>query len=207
MIPEKDRERLHQVPGLITLAESDRLGELAQQVPDWTSIVEIGAHTGRSTLWLAAGSRTGAGAHVTTVDPWPDPGYTSHYEGKSDDDPFGYETGEGVFDAFCGNVTVEVGWSHITALRAASLDVAKMWVNPIGLLFLDAMHGFADVKADCDAWLPRVATRGIIALHDWFDDEKLTQEGEVAYGLRSSWNEQDWRVLPMTDNLFVAVRR
>lgn len=207
MIDQEDRERLHSIQGLITLAESDRLAELAGEVPVWASIVEIGSHTGRSTLWLAAGARSGHGAHVTAVDPWPEPGYTAHYEDvKSDDDPFEFATGEAVFERFCVNVDAEAAWDMITVLRASSLDVADAWVNPIGLLFLDAMHGFADVKADCEAWLPKVTTGGVIALHDWFDDDALTNMSQVADALRDSWSRQEWHVLPMSENLFVARR-
>ena len=208
MIPQDERERLHQVQGLITLAESDRLADLAQAVPHWSSIVEIGTHTGRSTLWLAAGARAGWGAHITTVDPWPEPGYTAHYEyAKSDDNPFDFPTGQAIYEKFVENVNAETAWGYLTVLRAASLDVAATWVNPIGLLFLDAMHGFDDVKADCEAWLPKVTKGGVIALHDWYDDKELTHPSQVADALNAVWDQSAWDTVEMTDNLFVAVRR
>jgi predicted O-methyltransferase YrrM len=208
VILQEDRERLHQVAGLITLEESDRLAELAAQVPAWASIVEIGSHTGRSTLWLAAGSRFGHGAHVTAVDPWPEPGYTAMYpDCDTNDDPFEFGTGEAVFEAFCANVNAEMAWDRITVLRAASLDVACTWVNPIGLLFLDAMHGYADVKADCEAWLDKLTTGGVIALHDWYDDAERTHESQVAQALRDSWHRDSWEELGITDSLFTARRR
>lgn len=208
VLAQEDRERLHQVQGLITLAESDRLAELAAAAPRWTSIVEVGSHTGRSTLWLAAGARAGEGAHITAIDPWPEPGYTAHYEDvKSDDDPFEFSTGQAVFEKFRDNVTEESAWGDLTALRAGSLEVAAQWVNPVGLLFLDAMHGYQDVKNDCDAWLGHVVRDGVLAMHDWFDDGALTHPSQVADALGASWNPASWSVLPMSDNLFVARRR
>lgn len=201
VLPNDERERLHQVQGLITLRESDRLASLAVQAPAWSSIVEVGSHTGRSTVWLTAGSRAGERAHVTAIDPWPDPGYTGET-----DDPFNLGTGDAVLQRFIDNVTAEADWDLVTALRMTSLDAARLWVNPIGLLFLDAVHKFAEVKADCLAWLPHVTRGGVIALHDWFDDEPLSHRGGVAHGLQAAWNPEEWRELPMSDNLFVAVR-
>lgn len=200
---EADRERLHQVQGLITLPESDRLAELAAEVPTWASIVEIGSHTGRSTLWLAVGAR---GAHVTAIDPWPEPGYTAMYDTCGNDDPFEFKTGQAVFERFSDNVTAEGAWDRITALRMTSLDAAEAWVNPIGLLFLDAMHGYEDVKRDCEAWLPKVTRGGVIALHDWFDDPAYTHESQVADALHDAWDPKEWKKLPITDNLFAARR-
>jgi predicted O-methyltransferase YrrM len=203
-LPSSVRERLHSVAGLITLAESDRLAELASQVPSWASIVEIGSHTGRSTLWLAAGS---TGAHVTAVDPWPEPGYTAHYEDcKSDDDPFEFETGQAVFEKFCANLNDEQAWDHVTVLRMPSLEAAKVWVNPIGLLFLDAMHGYHDVKADCEAWMPKVTTGGVVALHDWFDDEAYTHESQVAAAFQDVAEIGAWNPCDIVDNLYTTRR-
>lgn len=202
MVPEV-RHRLHQVQGLITLGESDRLAALAAEVPGWGTIVEIGAHTGRSTLWLAAGSQ---GAHVVTVDPWPEPGYTAHYEqAKSDDDPFEFGTGQAVMDRFVENLNQHGAWERITALRMPSLEAARVWVNPIGLLFLDAMHGYEDVRADCEAWLPKVSQGGVVALHDWFDDKELTHPSQVADAFTDVAGDE-WEPLEMVDNLYAARR-
>jgi len=198
------RERLHSVAGLITLPESDRLADLAAATPDWSSIVEIGSHTGRSTLWLAAGAN---GAHVTAIDPWPEPGYTAHYETVGNDDPFEFGTGEAVFERFCENVTAEAYWDRITALRMTSLEAAKIWVNPIGLLFLDAMHGYADVKADCEAWLPKITTGGVVALHDWFDDVEYTHPSQVSDAFYDASEPSQWEELGVVDNLYSARRR
>lgn len=208
MIDEETRHRLHQIQGLITLDESDRLAALAAEVPAWSTIVEIGTHTGRSTCWLVAGARSGNGAHVVVVDPWPEPGYTAHYEDcKSDDDPFEFVTGQAVFEKFVENFTAEQAWPYATVLRARSLEVASMWVNPLGLLFVDALHGYADVKADAEVWLPHVMVGGIAAFHDWYDDPDLTHESQVADAVHDTIDPGDWDTLEMTDALWVARKR
>ena len=73
MLSRETRNWLVRTQGLIENAQGERLAELAYYVPRNMAIVEIGSHTGLSTCWLAAGSRAGNGAHVTAVDPYPDP--------------------------------------------------------------------------------------------------------------------------------------
>lgn len=200
-LAEHDRRRLHQVQGLITLAESERLAELASETPAWASIVEVGSHTGRSTVWLAAGARSGKNPHITAIDPFPDSGYDPN------DDPFDLVDGDAVLARFVANLTAEQAWGRVTVLRATSLAVAKRWVNPIGLLFIDALHTYLDVRADCEAWLHHVTSGGYVAFHDWFDDPSLTHLSEVAEAVADAWTPDEWDVQPMSENLFVARRR
>ena len=200
-----DFHSLNQVRGLITRAEGEHLAHLASEAPPWSAIVEIGSHTGRSTLYLAAGAREG-GSHVTAVDPWPDPGYTAHYDGSTNDDPFDFKTGQAVFEAFCDNMTAAEAWPQVTVLRAPSLEVARVWVNPVGLLFLDAMHGYPDVLADCEAWLDKVTPGGMVALHDWYGDPEYTKPSEVAQAFDDADAAQAFEHVVQVDNLWVGRR-
>jgi hypothetical protein len=150
--------------GLVQVPEGQRLYDLARVTNSATAIVEIGTHTGLSTCWMAAGSRRGRGAHITAVDPWgaPRPG--------TKDDPFELGDGDGVYRKFAENVTIEGHWRSITPLRARSLEAAALWVQPIGLLFVDAIHEYAAVKADYEAWLPHIAVGGWLAFHDYANE-------------------------------------
>lgn len=206
VLPQEIRERLHKVQGLITLEESDRLSELAAAVQPWQSIVELGSHTGRSTLWLAAGARL-SGAHVVAVDPWPEPGYTAEYNlCNPDDDPFAFDTGEAVLQRFITNVNAEGAWDVITVIRGYSTDVAATWVNPLGLLFVDANHGYGAVRADLEEWLPKLSQGGVVAMHDWFEDVEHTRLSQVADAWRDVAKPDEWDEREMTENLWVAER-
>lgn len=196
-----DRDRLHKVAGLISLDESQHLYNLASEVPEWASIVEIGSHTGRSTVWLAAGAANGNHAHVTACDPFPNPGVYHN------DDPFSLGSGDATLQRFVENVTKEGAWGRITMLRTCSYDLAPTWVNPIGLLFIDGYHDYKNIKRDCEDWLPRVGSGGILALHDWFDNVELTHESEVADALHETWVEDEWEVLSQVQNLWSARRK
>ena len=69
------------------------------------------------------------------------------------------------------------------------------------------MHGYADVKADCEAWLPKITQGGLLAMHDWFDDPEATHESQVADALHDTWDPAAWEELGIVDSLFVARRR
>lgn len=53
-------------------------------------------------------------------------------------------------------------------VRADSIGIAKS-LNAPGLfefIYIDGCHEYASVKADLDAWYPRLAAKGVIAGHD-----------------------------------------
>lgn len=140
------------------------MAALASQVPAHQAIVEIGTHTGLSTCWMAAGSDEGKGAHVTAVDPWADP------RPATLDDPFGLIDGNGVYRRFEDNITSEGHWGTVTPLRATSTVAAAVWVQPVGLLFIDAIHEYDAVRTDYLHWQRHIPVGGWLALHDYTTD-------------------------------------
>jgi len=48
-------------------------------------------------------------------------------------------------------------------------DVGREWSLPIDLLFVDAGHDEANVRPDCELWLPLVAPGGVAIFHDYDD--------------------------------------
>lgn len=186
-IPTSEAAWLDNTQGLIEPDEGRRLAELAAHVPAEWAIVEIGSHTGLSSCWLAAGSRVGYGAHVTCVDPYPMP------RPGSTDDP--WELGpEGVLDRFKTNVsgtTQDVQrvsyWPQITMLRTTSEQAGAMWVQPIGLLFVDAIHTEAGVLADWEAW--RAHAVDVVAFHDYGDSYPGCRRGIERIAASEAWTE------------------
>ena len=49
-------------------------------------------------------------------------------------------------------------------INLPSLDVAKIWTEPIGMLWIDGDHSLAE--DDLNAWMPHVVEGGLVALHD-----------------------------------------
>ncbi|GAG31860.1 unnamed protein product, partial [marine sediment metagenome] len=43
----------------------------------------------------------------------------------------------------------------------------KWWRRKVDMVFHDAAHNYDTLKAEIEAWLPRVRAKGIIAIHDY----------------------------------------
>ena len=183
-------------PGLIQVSEGQRLARLAATVPMGQAIVEIGSHTGLSTVWMAAATQ----AHVVAVDPWGDP------RPDTLDDPFALVTGDAVFDLFMRNLAHEGVASKVTPLRTTSLDAARIWAQPIGLLFIDALHEYEHVRSDYLHWARHIPVGGWIAFHDWIDDPS-----HPYYGVKVAIDEVvigsgEWNNVEVTEHLWTAMR-
>jgi predicted O-methyltransferase YrrM len=155
------RELLASLDGLISEGVGLRLMELAASVAAEQAIVEIGSFKGKSTCYLAEGSRQGSGTGVWAIDPWELPGN---------------EPGRHRFDqarpAFEEQVSRAGLRDWIIAIPAFSTVAAASWTRgtggrPIGMLYIDGSHLYADVRADFEAWLPLLVDGGIIAFDDY----------------------------------------
>jgi hypothetical protein len=153
--------------GLVQVDEGRRLAELAGRVPVEQAIVEVGSHTGLSTCWMAHAAQ----AHVTAIDPWADG------RPNSKDDPFELGSGQAVYERFAANLSSEGLWSKVTPLRTLSTIAAQWWVQPVGLLFIDAVHELEPVKSDYLHWADRIAPGGWLAFHDYSDDPEHEYAG------------------------------
>lgn len=175
--------------GLVELAACRKLHDLAKKVSHGHAIVELGAHRGRSTGWLASGA---VSSHVWSVDPWSDLANDAVDDGYAEVEP-AYRNGSYVgaraeFDAHIAACRLT---GKVTPIQSTSLDVASTWSGPpVGLLFHDATHSYVSVRDDLLAWLPHLAARCVVALHDL---------GHPKFGVESaafdvlSRHEFDWR--------------
>lgn len=186
--------RLSAVRGLIEPEQGLRLAELARGVPAGAPVVEIGSHTGLSTCYLGLNARS----HVFAVDPWgpPRPG--------SRDDPF--DLADKVYDEFSTNLTNLGLWSKVTPLRATSVEVARMWMAPVGLLFIDAVHTEAGVRSDLAAWSDKIIKGGWLALHDYDNNPEHEYYG-VSVVADELARSGDWQVAPLVGSLWTGRKR
>lgn len=134
-------------------AEKYRLYSLVKHLESSPIIaVEVGSYLGASSLFIAAGLRSkGAGNKLYCVDTWQNDAMS---EGKKD-----------TFALFTANTRRYA--KTIKPLRGLSVDVAGDFHEQIDFLFLDGDHGYEGVKADADAWLPKLKPGATIAFHDY----------------------------------------
>lgn len=152
-------DRLAALTGLITPALGETLAALAARIPAEQAIVELGSYKGKSTCYLAAGASLGHGAHVYAFDAWDLPGNES---GR-----FGFAE-KSTKRAFREQVASMGFKEAITPTCQFGAVAAAQWEGPpVGLLYIDADHRAKSVRADFNAWLPRLAPDAFVAFDDY----------------------------------------
>jgi len=142
----------------------------------FSSIVEVGAYCGRSTLYLISGiaralSLGAALAVVFSVDHHR--GSEENQEGfeHHDDTLVNRETGRMDTLPFWRRAMEAAGAEDLAvAVVGDSPTIAARWNVAAGLVFIDGGHGDVPAWADYQGWAPRVADDGWLAIHDVFPD-------------------------------------
>lgn len=120
------------------------------------TIVEIGSFHGKSTVVFGLVAKAARpNSKVYAVDP---------HEGElSADDPALNVAPS--LEAFTRNIAAAGLTETVVPVRMLSGEVE--WNRPIDLLFIDALHDYANVAQDFVRFAPWVVPRGYIAFHDY----------------------------------------
>jgi hypothetical protein len=127
------------------------------KVVDTAHFVEIGAWKGKSTAYMSTEIvNSGKQIKFDVVDTWQ--GSLEHQN-----DP---EVTQGtLFDIFLTNLKPVEG--VFTAVRLPSVEASKQYADAsLDFVLIDASHEYLDVKADIQAWLPKVKPGGMLAGDD-----------------------------------------
>jgi tetratricopeptide (TPR) repeat protein len=157
------QRRFAGVEGFLADLEGYTLLHLAADGPGLGAIVEIGSFLGRSTAFLAAGSKSTGREKVTAVD---------HFQGSPEHQPGQpYANAalaqEGTtFRRFQDNLKRLGLDDHVTPILASSPDAARQWQGPIRLLFIDGDHSYELSRQDFELWSAFVVPHGLICFHD-----------------------------------------
>jgi hypothetical protein len=133
-------------------------------------LLEIGSYCGKSAVYLGAAARR-AGTVVFSVD---------HHRGSEENQPGWEHHDPSLVDQATGRIdtlpsfrwTIAVAGLESTVIAVAgdSSTVAAHWRTPLALVFIDGGHGEEAAWADYLGWAPKVATGGLLAIHDVFPD-------------------------------------
>ena len=150
-----DVAEVQALDGWLKPSEGRVLFCLARNCTGRGAIVEIGSWKGKSTIWLTHGSLAGSKTKVHAVDP--------HTGSPEHQEMFGQVW---TFDEFKRNIA-NAGLTHAVVPEVDFSDsVARRFTEPVELIFIDGLHEYEGVKADFDAWYPRVIEHGTMAFHD-----------------------------------------
>ncbi|MBI2664402.1 class I SAM-dependent methyltransferase [Candidatus Woesearchaeota archaeon] len=143
------------IDGWLSPAEGRFLYNSARKCPQSAAIVEIGSWKGKSTVWLASGSKDGNHAAVYAIDP-----HTGSSEHKK---MFGKVW---TFEEFKQNVKAAKVDGLVKPIVKTSEAAARNWDKKIGFLWIDGAHEYEMVLLDYKLWEPHLIDGGVIAFHD-----------------------------------------
>lgn len=142
------------VPGFFTFGTFyDRV---VSEAPDRSLLIEVGVWQGKSLLYLAGIARRADRAlRVVGVDL----GIDTH----------GLVACEALASKLAGNI--RLSGLPVSAIIGESTTVSRLFADHSAwFVFIDADHSYDSVKADIEAWTPKVAKGGILAGHDFSRD-------------------------------------
>jgi predicted O-methyltransferase YrrM len=152
-------ERFSAIEGWLGLDEGYLLYRLARDGDGRGAIVEIGSWMGRSTAWLAAGSKAAGRERVHAVDV---------FDGGPMLKDLDIIRNEGTtYNRFAENLERLELFDHVEPVISDSSAAAQRWAaGPIRLLFIDGDHSYSAVRLDLDQWSRHVAPGGLVVLDD-----------------------------------------
>jgi predicted O-methyltransferase YrrM len=139
------------------------LAQRAAELQPGDAWVEVGSWKGRSAsaVCLSLGPRT----NLYCVDTW---------DGRGEVQAAGVDssTSKADFDA----VMERIVWKEpgrgcdVFSVPLESVKAAKGFTDGVDVVFIDAAHDYDAVKADLEAWLPKLKPGGLLAGHDRNED-------------------------------------
>lgn len=155
------------VPGFFADGDFVFYQEIVQHFVSSTNdpghFVEVGSYKGRSTSFLAVEIvNSGRQIQLDCVDTWK--GNEEHQAGQPYEDSD--VVNDRLFEVFISNMAPV---AHvINPVRMTSLEAATRYKDlSLDFVFLDGDHGYEAVKADIQAWLPKLKPGAILGGHDY----------------------------------------
>jgi len=143
------------VEGWLSDKEGRLLYNFAKKCTGKGVIVEIGSWKGKSTIWLAMGSKRGNRVKLYAVDP--------HTGSKEHKEIYGEVQ---TFEEFKKNIRDAGVEDIVIPVKRTSMEAAGEFNEPVELIFIDGAHEYELVKLDFELWFPKVIEGGIMAFHD-----------------------------------------
>jgi predicted O-methyltransferase YrrM len=157
------QHRFAGVEGFLHDLEGYVLMQLAAKGGGVGAIVEIGSFMGRSTAFLAAGSKMAGRERVVAVDHFR--GSIEHQAGGTFANATLIQHGT-TFHRFQQNLQRLGLDDHVITIQNSSANAAKTWQGPVRLLFIDGDHAYESCRQDFEAWAPFLVPHGLVCFHD-----------------------------------------
>lgn len=152
------------VPGWTRGDEARALAELACGLPGDPVIVEVGSFLGSSAILLAGARRLCGGGTVHCVDAFDGSGdafSVPYYR-----DLLARAGGRKPRAVFEDNIQRAGLSGFVVAHEGQAHNIARAWMTPVDLLFLDGDQSPAGARLSYEAWVPWLKAGGFIAVHN-----------------------------------------
>lgn len=149
------------IKGALYVGEGVFLFQLAKRCEGRGVIVEIGSLLGKSTAYLALGSKANSNAKVFAIDTF----NGGNSKPKSELVKNIFAKGD-FFEDFLKNMEKANMTDIVVPIRMRSEDAIDEIDEPIELLFINGAHDYKNVEKDFLTYFPKVIERGTIAFHD-----------------------------------------
>ena len=188
------RLRWHEIDGWFHWRAAQE--EAVRSFDDGSRFVEIGTYLGRSLCSLGeVVEHSGKKIMVIGVDTCRGSGREG-WRGK-DFHTGAVERGGGTFAGALHKNVLDCGFGDkISLIISESVTASKLFADhSLEWVHLDARHDYASVKADIEAWLPKIKSGGWLSGDD-YDEQKWPQVvkavGDLLPGAKL-WSNQQWR--------------
>jgi predicted O-methyltransferase YrrM len=140
-------------------------------------IVEIGSWLGRTSAILAKSIRDRFDPIVYCVDPWELPDHSGPEQYARELEKQGVAKND-LFSTWWSNME-QAGVQDIVQPCPGSSDTWAELLRhqPIDMLFIDGDHSYNGVRNDILNWTPMLKDGGIIALHDFYYPNQVSEPG------------------------------
>ncbi len=187
---------IREVKGFLDEEEGRFLYRTARAASQRGPCLEIGSYCGKSAIYLGLGCRQNQGV-LFSID---------HHRGSEEQQP-----GQEYFDPelldpagrrvdtfpFFKRTIEKAGLEEtIVPMVCKSSLVARFWVTPLSLIFIDGGHAFETVLTDYNCWVSHLMPGGYLLIHDIFEDP--AQGGQAPFRVYQ---------LAMSSGLFVELPR
>ena len=162
-------------PGFLPLEEALALSNAAERAARSAKgpLLEIGSYLGRSTLFLAAGVVASGRDDVTLYS-------LDHHRGSEEMQAGWPHHDPALVDPLNNKMDSLPHWRRhleqagaedlVVGIVGRSATVARDWTTTLSLVFIDGGHGEEVAWADYAGWAPKVATGGLLVIHDVFEN-------------------------------------
>ncbi|MEW6529028.1 MAG: class I SAM-dependent methyltransferase [Candidatus Micrarchaeota archaeon] len=168
MTIEETRIVADKIEGWLTDREGETLYNLAKNCKGNGVIVEIGSWKGKSTIWIANGSKSGNKVKIYAIDP-----HIGSSEHQKENEKIW------TFEEFKKNIKNAKVDDIIVPLIKTSEEAVNSFNEQVEFIFIDGAHEYELVKLDFDLWFPKVIDGGILAFHDtigWEGPTKVVKD-------------------------------